>query len=324
MTVGVGIITYKDKKHLEKCLPPLLDSPLKPKVIVFNSDFEDDGTIKPTNDGTVGEARKFGMEVFSIPRTEMNHGEARERTRKKLGTDIVVMMTPDAYFTDEYQLEKLVRPIMEGKSSIAYAKQIPYEGANIVSRYGRMFSFPEEGNIRSARDAGKYGIYTAFCSDACTAYLSKALDEIGGFRWVLSGEDAIAAAMLLKKGHKIAYVADAVVSHSHNYGPKKEFIRHFDTGMYRKQWEKVINFGTGGDQKRGVGYAAGLLQYVLKNELKMFPTAFFQLAMGWLGYQLGRLSYHRAPLWFYKKLSPADFFWDSVGYKQGRWFRPAE
>ena len=37
-TVGVAIITYKDKKHLEHSIPPLLNSPLKPKVIVFNSD----------------------------------------------------------------------------------------------------------------------------------------------------------------------------------------------------------------------------------------------------------------------------------------------
>jgi rhamnosyltransferase len=313
LSVGVAVVTYKDKRHLESCLPPLLNSPLKPKVLVFNSS---------SNDGTVELSQKLGAKTLVVPRTEMNHGGARELCRKTLGTDIVVMMTPDAYANPD-MLEKLIKPIVEGKAAIAYAKQVAHEGANIVSRFGRKFNFPEKSNIRGIEDAPKYGVYTAFCSDACTAWLNRALDEIGGFRWVLSGEDSVAAAMILKKGYKIAYVAEAVVRHSHNYTPLREFVRHFDTGMYRKQWHKVIDLGGGSDQKRGVWYAGAMLTYVLKKEPWMFPTAFAQLTMGWLGYQFGQLCYHRAPDWLYKKISPADFFWNSTGYKEGRWFDPA-
>lgn len=314
LTVGVAVVTYKDSRHLEKCLPPLINSPLKPKVLVFNSSSED---------GTVELAKKLGAQTLVIPRTEMNHGYAREISRKTLGTDIVVMMTPDAYAKPDC-LEKLVQPIVKGEAVIAYARQIAHEGANIISRYGREFNFPEKSNIRSIKDAQRYGRYTGFCSDACTAYLNSALDKIGGFRWTLSGEDAIAAAMILRKGYKIAYVAEAVVNHSHNYTPLKEFIRHFDTGMYRKQWNKVLDLGGGSDQKRGTSYAIALLTYVAKNEPLMLPTAFLQLAMGLLGYQFGKLCYHRAPLWLYKKISPADFFWNSTGYKEGRWFEEAK
>ncbi|HKC04935.1 MAG TPA: glycosyltransferase [Patescibacteria group bacterium] len=315
LSVGVAIITYKDKRHLAKCLPPLLDSPLKPKVLVFNSS---------SNDGTVELAKKLGAEVLIVPRTEMNHGMAREISRKKLGTDIVVMMTPDAYAVDNRMLEKLIEPIVKDGVAIAYARQIAHEGANIISRFGREFNFPEKSNIRSIKDAPKYGVYTGFVSDSCTAWLNSALTEIGGFRWVLSGEDAIASAMILRKGHKIAYVAEAVVRHSHNYSPAKEFVRHFDTGMYRKQWHKVLDLGGGGDQSRGVSYASALLWHVLKNEPLMLPTAFAQLSMGWLGYQFGLLCYQRAPLWLYKMISPADFFWNSTGYKEGKWFEPAK
>lgn len=314
ITVGVAVITYKDKRHLEKCLPPILNSPIKPKVLVFNSSSED---------GTVEFAKKLGAQTLVIPRTEMNHGYAREISRKTLGTDIVVMMTPDAY-AQPNMLERLIQPIVDGKAAISYARQIAHEGANIISRYGREFNFPKESNIRSIKDVDKYGVYTAFCSDACTAYLNSVLDEIGGFRWTLSGEDAIAAAMILKKGYKIAYVADAVVLHSHNYTPLKEFIRHFDTGMYRLQWREVLDLGGGSDQKRGISYASALLTYVLKNEPTMYLTAFLQLAMGWLGYQFGRLCYHKAPLWLYRLISPADFFWNSTGFKKGKWFEEAK
>ncbi len=310
LSIGVAIITYKDKRHLENCLPPLINSPLKPKVMVFNS---------TSVDGTVELAKKLGAETLVIPRTEMNHGYARDISRKTLGTDIVVMMTPDAYAKPD-MLEKLIKPIVEGKAAIAYARQVAHDGANIISRFGREFNFPSESNIRSIKDAPKYGRYTGFCSDACTAWSNKALDEIGGFRWTLSGEDAIAAAMILRKGYKIAYVADAIVNHSHNYTPTKEFVRHFDTGMYRKQWDKILDLGGGGDQKRGISYARALFAHVLKNEPLMIFTAIAQLTMGWLGYQFGRLCYHRAPDWLYKAVSPADFFWNSTGYKEGRWF----
>ena len=314
LSVGVAVITYKDIQKLEKSLPLLLKSTLHPKILVFNS---------TSNDGCVELAKKLDVETLVIPRVEMNHGYARELSRKVLGTDIVVMMTPDAYAEDPEMLTKLIKPIVDGKSVIAYARQIAQNDANIISKFGREFNFPDKSNTRGIEDAGKYGVYTAFCSNACTAYLNSALDEIGGFRWTLSGEDAIAAAMILKKGYKIAYVADAVVRHSHNYSPRKEFVRHFDTGMYRLQWHKILDLGGGSDQKRGVSYARSLFTHVLKNEPSMFPMAFLQLAMGWLGYQFGKLCYHRAPLWLYKKVSPTDFFWNSTGYKEGRWFEPA-
>lgn len=292
------------------CLPPLINSPVKPKVLVFNS---------TSDDGTVELAKKLGAKTLVIPRTQMNHGWAREISRRTLGTDIVIMMTPDAYAKPD-MLEKLIKPIEEGEAVVSYARQVARDDANIVSKFGRLFNFPEESNIRSIKDVKKYGVYTAFISDACTAYLNSVLDEIGGFRWTLSGEDAIAGAMIIKKGYKIAYTADAVVIHSHNYSPLKEFVRHFDTGMYRLQWKKVLDLGHGSDQARGASYALEMFKYISVREPWMLPTAFAQLAMGWLGYQFGKLCYHRAPLWLYKRISPADFFWNSDDFKKGKWY----
>jgi rhamnosyltransferase len=221
-------------------------------------------------------------------------------------------------------LEKLIRPIVTGQAAVAYARQVPHPGANIISAFNREFNYPGQSHIRSLTDVPKYGVYIGFCSDVCAAWLNRALNKIGGFRWVLSGEDAVAAAMILRAGYRIAYVAEAVVEHSHNYSPGKEFIRHFDTGMYRKQWHQVLKLGRSGDQSRGMSYAKALLTHVLKKQPAMLLTAFAQLGLGWLGYRFGWLCYHRAPEWLYKKISPADFFWNSVGYKQGRWYDPAK
>ncbi len=314
LSIGVLIHTRKAKNYLPRCLPPLLNSPLKPRVVIFNSE---------NIDGTVELAKEMGAEVLTAPRSLMNHGWTRELGRKYLDTDIFVSLSQDVILEDEYTLEKLIKPIMDEKASVSYGRQICNKEANIVSRFARSFNYPDISNIRSLSDVPKYGRYTAFCSDAFCAWLNKDLDAVGGFRWVSSGEDAVAGAMMIKKGFKIAYVAEAEAEHSHNYTPKQEFIRHFDTGLYRTQWKNILDLGGGAsDEKRGSSYAVSLLKHVLKNEPNMLPTAFMQLVMSWFGYKFGQFCYHRAPVWLYERVSQADFFWNSDDFKAGRWFEP--
>lgn len=313
-SVGVGVITYWDKKHLNKCLPPLLNSPLKPRVMVFNSS---------SNDGTVEEAERLGAEIYILPRKHMNAGHSREITRRQMDTDIFVAMTPDAYAIDENMLEKLVRPIVEGKAAVSYARQIPHDDATPIAKFARMFNYPEQSQIRGIEDADKYGSYLPFCSDTCAAYSNKALNDIGGFRWVIGAEDAIATSMLLRKGYKVAYVAEAVVKHSHNYTPKKEFFRHFDTGVYRQRWRELLDFGKGSDEGRGFAYLAGMVKYLAKVKPSMIPRGILQLGMGYAGYLLGKFGYRYVPNELKKKISHAEFFWKSEEFAKGLWNGPA-
>ncbi|HEY4831864.1 MAG TPA: glycosyltransferase family 2 protein, partial [Waddliaceae bacterium] len=61
----MAIITHNAKHHLPCCLPPLLQSSLKPRVLVVNSS---------SNDGTVEQAQSLGAETLVIPRADFNHG----------------------------------------------------------------------------------------------------------------------------------------------------------------------------------------------------------------------------------------------------------
>lgn len=47
------------------------------------------------------------------------------------------------------------------------------------------------------------------------------------------------AAKAILAGYQVAYAADAVVRHSHNYKPLEEFKRYFDIGVFHAQ-EKWI------------------------------------------------------------------------------------
>lgn len=297
-TIGVAVITYRAKHHLPFCLPPFLQSSLKPRVVVINSS---------SHDGTVELAKELGAETLVMPRDEFNHGITREQARQFLKTDIVVMLTPDAYAADSFVLEKLVDPIIKGKASITYARQLPHDGADIFESFAREFNYPSKSQLRTLADIEKYGVYTYFCSDSCAAYSNTALDEVGGFQEVLTGEDTVVTAKLIAKGHAIAYVAEACVKHSHRYTLWQEFQRHFDTGLARKGYGHLLQAG-GKDEKRGKEYFISLINRLIQKRPMLLPYALIQTLTKWMGYRIGRAS-ESAPIWFKRALSGQDFYW---------------
>lgn len=298
LSVGVVIPTYKSAQYLPQCLPPLIDSPLKPKILIVDSS---------SNDGTVECAARFEVECIVIPQSQFNHGSTREMARKKLNTDIVVMMTPDAIAVDRHMLTHLVAPIQQGKASVTYARQVPRRDADILEAFARFFNYPAEGHTRSLDDRSQHGAFTYFCSNSCAAYLNSALDEIGGFPSTLFGEDTLVAAKLLKRGYKIAYVSDAKVVHSHEYTLSQEFSRHFDMGWMRKKNRSLLH-DQGGDGARGYRYAKELLGTLWRQNPTMIPYGILHLGAKWSGYQLG----YRVPLprWLKKRLSSQPAYWE--------------
>lgn len=297
-TIGIVVVTHNAKHHLKHCLPPLINSPLRPKILVMNSS---------SHDGTVEVAENLGVETFVIPRDEFNHGLSRERARKKLHTDIVVMITPDAYATSKEMIEELVKPITSGDAEVSYARQIPHDDADLFASFARNYNYPNESHLRTLADVNKWGVYTYFCSNSCAAYLNKALDAVGGFPEVLIGEDTFATAKILQRGGRIAYVAEAIVKHSHSYTLKQEFKRSFDTGLARKMNEKLLEEG-GNDEKRGRDYTKLLFNELINKEPSLLPYAILQTLSKYLGYKLGRLLVN-APLSIKKAFSSQDFYW---------------
>ena len=301
LSVGVAVITYRAVSLLPKCLPPLLASPLRPKLLVVNSS---------SNDGTVELARQMGTNVLVVPRHQFNHGTTREIARRHLGTDICVMMTPDATPVSTDLLAHLVRPIAEGRASVAYARQIPRDGADFFEAFPRHFNYPDRSELRSFRDVTALGPQTFFCSNVCAAWSNAALDSIGGFAPTLSLEDTIAVEKLLAAGHSIAYCADAVVAHSHNYNLAQEFRRHFDTGYVRAEQRQIL-LAHGADERRGVSYASQLLSRLVREQPHAIPRGLASLICKYFGYRLGFHGHH-LPLWLKRRVSAQDFYWQAT------------
>lgn len=298
-SVGVAVMTHCAKKHLPHCLPPLLNSALRPRVLVVNSS---------SNDGTVELAQELGAETLVIPRREFNHGTTREAARRYLKTDIVGMITPDAYLHDEHAFAKLIAPLLSGHAAAAYARQVPHKGADFFEAFPREYNYPANSHIRGIENLSCYGVYTFFCSNSCAAYDNRALEAIGGFQEALLGEDTVAVAKLLRSGHKIAYVAEAVVSHSHRYSLWEEFQRSFDTGIARKEYAELLSGGS--DEKRGREYFKQIVRRLAKENPVMLPYAFAHVFAKWIGYKIGTKSV-KAPIWWKKAMSSQDFYWQT-------------
>lgn len=297
-SLGIAVITYRAVSLLPKCLPPLLACALRPKVLVVNSS---------SDDGTVELATQMGASVLVVPRHQFNHGTTREIARRALGTKIVVMMTPDAVPLGTDLIPNLVRPIVNGEASVAYARQIPRGCAGFFEAFPRHFNYPYRSELRSIDDVTTLGPQTFFCSNVCAAWSNEALDSIGGFASALSLEDTIAAAKLLRAGHRIAYCADAIVEHSHDYTLAQEFKRQFDTGYARAEHRQIL-FSHGGDERRGAGYASAMLAQLLRDRPNAIPYALANLACKYLGYRFG-FHGHGLPIWLKRRVSGQDFYW---------------
>jgi rhamnosyltransferase len=302
VSIGVAVITHTAVKLLPHSLPPLLQSPLNARVMVVNSS---------SLDGTVELAQEMGAETLVVPRREFNHGSTRERARKALGTDIVVMVTPDAIASGPEMIGRLIRPLQDDASiAMSYARQLPHEGAGFFESFPRRFNYPPVSEVRAPDDVARMGPAAFFCSDSCAAWSNRALDAIGGFDTTLTAEDSIAAAKLLFAGYKIAYSADAEVHHSHRYSLTQEFRRYFDTGLMRRQYAPLL-FRHAGDSKRGKRFFVSMLKELAVTRPQLLPYAVAQTAVKFLGYKVG---YHAqsAPRSLKRFLSSQDFYWTST------------
>ncbi|MDD5200883.1 MAG: glycosyltransferase family 2 protein [Terrimicrobiaceae bacterium] len=298
-TIGVLIPTLNAERSLSDLLSALLRSPERPKILVLDSE---------SDDRTVEIARGLGVSVLPIQRCQYNHGATREFGRRELNTDIVVMMTQDAIPTGPDMLAELVRPLREGSASVAYARQLPRKGADLFEAFPRAFNYPQNSVIRRIEDARKYGVKTFSCSDSCAAYLNAAVDEIGGFPTILTNEDYFVVAEILRRGGRIAYVAEATVFHSHRFSAIEELRRNFDNGYVRGERREVSAL-VGPAEKEGASYARAFLLAVARQCPWMLPMAVLHLAAKWGGFRLGFLS-PGMPDWWKRLFSSQPGYWE--------------
>jgi len=153
------------------------------------------------------------------------------------------------------------------------------------------------------------GLKTAFVSNSCAAYRRSYLEEVGFFpENLIFGEDTCTAGRLLKRGYKIAYVAEAAVFHSHNYTLIQEFRRSFDIGvLHRSEQWLCDTFGRAeGEGMKYIRYELSML--LTPQNLHQLPLFFCRNLTKFIGYKFGT-KYGNLPQCILPKLSMNSGWW---------------
>ncbi|MBO5056607.1 MAG: glycosyltransferase family 2 protein [Lachnospiraceae bacterium] len=300
------IPVYKPDKRLFKLLD-MLEIQTAPvgKIILINTEqCYFDRLIA----GTDFWHRYKNVIVRHISKREFDHGYTRKRAVSDSESEYFVMMTDDAIPADEYLLEKLLAPILEGKASMSYARQLPDEDCGIIERFTREFNYPGESLLKSKKDLPQMGIKTFFASNVCAAYDRAVYDELGGFvKHTVFNEDMIYARKLIDAGYTIAYAADAGVVHSHNYSGKQQFQRNFDLGVSHAQYPEV--FEGIKTESEGVRLVEKTCRYLLKIKKPfLIVKLFWQSGCKYMGYFLGK-RYKKLPFDMVKACSMNREYW---------------
>lgn len=159
-----------------------------------------------STDGTVEIARAHGARITTITKAEFSFGRSLNRGCAFATGDILVLISGHCVPVDEDWLHNLCRPLVEGRVSYTYGRQIGDDDSNYSER--RIFAkyFPETSRIPQEG---------FFCNNANSALLRSAWDQ-HPFDEELTGlEDMELAKRLVAAGHRIGYVAEAPVFHHH-------------------------------------------------------------------------------------------------------------
>jgi rhamnosyltransferase len=249
------------------------------QVVVIDSSSDDD---------TVARAKSAGFAVVQTNRAEFSHGGTRQAAAQCIpNADILIYLTQDSipHGTDSFR--NIVSAFQDSSIGAAFGRQIPHAKATAIETHARLFNYPSISFVRSLDSRAMLGFKSIFFSNAFGAYRRHALMEIGGFSPDVDfGEDTLAIAQLHRAGWKTAYVADALVEHSHGYSMWAEFRRYVQIGtLHRREHWLIEQFGTAAGEGRR--FVVSEMKYLWKHSPIEIPSALMRSLVKYMAYRVG-------------------------------------
>lgn len=245
----------------------------------------------------------------AIGKEEFDHGGTRDMGIRVSKADIVILMTQDAVPVNERAFEKLLKTLTSDcKVAASYARQIPEKDCGILEKYTRNFNYPKESIVKSQKNLEKMGIKTYFCSNVCAAYRKETYLKLGGFETdIIFNEDMVFAAKAIKENYKIAYEADAVVMHAHDYTGLQLVKRNFDLGVSQACYPEI--FANVKSENEGIRLVKQTVLYLIKRKQPFrIVELFIKSGCKYVGYQLGK-HYTSLPKAVIDKLTMNPGYW---------------
>ncbi len=243
-------------------------------------------TNAPDAEETAQRIRDAGYTSFTVEKSEFSHSLTRARAMEEFCTsDVVVMMSQDIFFASEESILRLASAISED-TVFAYGRQICKR--KTIEHYVRKKNYGEESFLVGEGDIERLSLRAFFASDAFSAYHRPTFLANGGYDGIhmMMNEDMYYARKVLLSGKKKAYVADAVVEHSHKLSLKQLYRRYYATGVWFREHSEFDGYKT-------TDAGLSLAKYVLKSALCDFniPVLFRflpDMAARYLGMRKGK------------------------------------
>ncbi|MBW6511783.1 MAG: glycosyltransferase [Desulfuromonadaceae bacterium] len=265
-----------------------------------------------STDGSSLIFNKFGFSAYIIPRSSFNHGSTRQLALDLWSeSDIIIFMTQDSILASTEAIKNLLAPFEDEKVGAVCGRQLPHVEASPIAAHARLFNYSAESSIKSKDDIARLGIKAAFISNSFAAYRRTALIAVGGFPSdVILSEDTYVATKMLQAGWNVAYAADAICYHSHNYSMLEEFRRYFDIGVFhgRESWYLELLGKAEGEGKK---FVMSEMRYLSKRAPWLIPIAVLRTGFKFVGYKLGQMA-PRLPLWLKRQLSMNKGYWKNL------------
>lgn len=199
MLVSIVIRTLNEATHLDDLL-----------VMIGRqkTDFDVETVLidSGSTDGTVEIARAHGCRITTIDKSEFSFGRSLNRGCAFSAGEILVLISGHCVPVDEHWLQNLCQPLIDGRASYTYGRQIGddtsfYSERRIFAKYFPAVSaIPQEG---------------FFCNNANSAVLRSAWETFLFDEELTGLEDMDLSKRMWNRGHKIGYVAEAPVFHHH-------------------------------------------------------------------------------------------------------------
>ena len=200
MSVSIVIRTHNEARHLPRLLEGIATQqvegmPIETIVVDSGSD-----------DGTIEIACSFGCRLIHIPKSEFTFGRSLNLGCAAATGDYLVFVSGHCIPASKRWIHNIVQPLAAGIAAYSYGRQIGDDSSRFSECQLFRKYYPESSRIPTD---------DFFCNNANAALLRSVWDQ-HRFDEELTGlEDMELASRLVRKGMKIAYVADAPVLHLH-------------------------------------------------------------------------------------------------------------
>ena len=190
-----------------------------------------------SSDGSVDLAKQKGVKVIEVPPSEFGHGRTRNYLASLSRGDFLVFITQDARPVNTHWLQGLV----EGCDSApevagAFGPHHAHPGARLVTQRELQEHFAGFGNVLSRvmlddrerfdREVGHRQFLHFFSNN--NSCLRRSVWERLPFPDVMFAEDQTWMLAAIRAGYSKAYVPEAAVYHSHDFGVWETLQRNFD------------------------------------------------------------------------------------------------